>query len=357
MARFKRFEDIYQAVDAWKEKCLLNESSVFSDEELWSVGVFSEIENCYSKNLDEGEGSFFEKLEDQVKSSSPEAKRLFAEMIWLYFLISRQMKPETKRNRIRTVWGWSGSTLVEQQAALQDGGLEGVLNPGTAYNTLLWKEIVYFIDLMLVWLSQSLEDLRSLLQDPLKFCTWLDDRRDSEKRMLRSILVYLLFPDTFQPIVNSSHKRAIVSTFNQKWEKTVDLSSRTTLLALDQLLLDVTNTLQTQYPNKEINFFRPPFVKEWKGTEDEVWYKKRFGKHKVWLWAPGEGGGDWEAFLNTSIVAIDYGDFGDLSNYGSEKELDTAVIDAGFGPNPFNTTLALWYFGSLAIKLAWETLS
>ena len=86
MSRLKRTEPILQAAEQWKQRCLLDGGSVFSDEQLWTLENFETLNRFYVEQLDEGEGQFEAKLKRQLDPTPPEAKRLWAEMTWFYYL-------------------------------------------------------------------------------------------------------------------------------------------------------------------------------------------------------------------------------------------------------------------------------
>ena len=80
--------------------------------------------------------------------------------------------------------------------------------------------------------------------------------------------------------------------------------------------------------------------------DDETWFRNRFGEVGVWLISPGEGAEHWDAFQQQGIAAIGFDDLGDISEYGSKDDVHQALIDRGYGPNPLNTSLALWQFAN-----------
>ena len=104
MSRLKHAEPILQAAEQWKQQCLLGDGSVFSTEQLWNPDNFQILNRFYVEQLDEGEGRFEVKLKRQLEPAPPEAKRLWAEMTWVYLLFPSNMNPVKKRDRIATFW-------------------------------------------------------------------------------------------------------------------------------------------------------------------------------------------------------------------------------------------------------------
>lgn len=77
---------ILEAAAVWRDKCLIQDGSVLSEAALWTTPKLEELEKFFVRNLDEGSGTFIQKLETQLASTSPEAKQLAAEMMWLLLL-------------------------------------------------------------------------------------------------------------------------------------------------------------------------------------------------------------------------------------------------------------------------------
>ena len=224
-------------------------------------------------------------------------------MTWVYYLISSAHKGETKLDQIKSVWEWSGSELPDGTWALDVDAIldRGVVNPGVAYNTHKWREFRFFVTAMIDWFSLPVLSRESFLTDPWGFAEWLDDREYSWARQLRHIFLYLLFPDHFESIVSRKAKREIVRAFYEKWnEPIVDDDTR---IALDRTLLNVRERVAIEFPDREIDFYRSPFLDVWQKSttssvtenppstckDDETWFRDRFGEVDVWLISPGDG--------------------------------------------------------------------
>ena len=265
MSRQIDAEAILAAAEKWKQQCLLDGGSLFSEESLWNRKNFDQLRIHYVENPDEGSGKFYEKLQQQLAPASPDAKCLWAEMTWALFLIVYRsaLKPETKRDQIRRVWEWSDrSVLPDNHWALGEVLAQGIVNPSKRYNQNRWRECRFFITTMISWFSLSSEDRVSLMTDPWGFAEWLDAQEHRQGCQFRHAFLFLLFPDEFQPIMSQDHKEKIVKTFSKKWNEDL-LTNDGDNVAFDKALLEIRERLEVEYPNEEVDFYNSLFKDVW----------------------------------------------------------------------------------------------
>ncbi len=355
MSRLKSATTILDSAEKWKRQCLLDGGSLFSNEMLWTKECFDELQRYFVENPDAGSGSFIEKLQVQLAPSSPEAKHLFAEIMWVYYLIVGSIKGVTKLDKIRKVWEWSGAVLPESHWALGEVLDKGFVRPGRGYSGHQWREHRFIIRIMLKWWSfKAAEDREQLLSDPWSFAEWIYQQEDAHRRQLPHALLFLLFPAEFEPIMTLSHKKNIAKQFCNEIGKSYPFDNRD-LVELDMALLAIRGQLEDRHPGKEFDFYRSPWKERWQDSlpeftndvdeaADEAWYKERFGTVDVWMIAPAEGARLWGEFLESGIVAIGHDHLGDLSEYESKEAINDALIENGVGLNPINQSLAAWEF-------------
>jgi 5-methylcytosine-specific restriction enzyme B len=136
------------AARRWADRCLETEGAIFADNEnLWTPPLLDELDRLFIQNYDDGEGTFIQKLKDQLQAGSPESRKLMAESLWILMLFQSNASPEHKRETVREVWGWSGSNLNEKHPMLSDEVLTRLGSAGTAFNTLRWRELGYLLTL------------------------------------------------------------------------------------------------------------------------------------------------------------------------------------------------------------------
>ena len=261
-----------------------------------------------------------------------------------------------KLDRIRTVWEWSGETLPANHSALGDVLDKGVVNPGPAYLAGQWREYRLIVTIMLGWCSCSLEDRKSLLSDPWSFAEWIDSQEASQRRQFRHAVLFLVFPDSFERILTRSHKTKIINAFSDEHDETPDVRNMS-LTDLDRALLTIRKRLEAEHLGEEIDFYQSPIKGLWQPTstmpddEDradeegkEAWYQERFGEADVWTISPGDGARLWPEFQDHGIAASGWDDLGDFSEYDSREDIHNTLIENGAGPNPYNSSLAVWQF-------------
>ena len=360
MSRLKDAEPILRAAEEWKQRCLLDGGSVFSDDQLWTLANFKVLNHHYVERLDEGEGQFDVKLKRQLDPVSPDVKRLWAEMAWVYALYPLQITATKKRSQVSTYWGWSGEELEQNHEALTDAVLAGVGSGGTAFNTHKWREFRLFVTMMVDWFGFGKATRESMLVDPWEFAGWLERQEYVSGRMFRHVVLFLLFPDSFEPIATVSYKQQIVKALHPG-EDAVDFSDR---IALDRAVLDVRRELEGELPDLEVNFYRSPIKERWQEVETvpspdpkktgesgvavdtaEAWFREKFpDSQRVWWLSVGTGGRFWSDFLNEKIAVLSHGDLGDLGEYKCRDAMSKELVKLGRGQNPRNRSLALWQF-------------
>ena len=265
----------YEAVEYWRDHCLLRDGSVFSNENLWKKSIFqNDFQQHFIENLDAGEGKFIEKLQGQFKQSTPAAKKLLAETLWILYLGDAYPKPKTKRGNIEKVWGWSGSEIPDSEFLHDDNYLEGLGNFGMGFSLHIWRELFAFTLFMQEWKKLNATEQNELLKDSNGFSEKLDDwlkEFDSRsfatkaqipnfvRRPIRHVLNHLLFPDNFERIFSGLPKRKIIKHYG----KTDDPQWENNRLEYDGLLREIRSQQEEKFGTKELDFYVDPLRSQW----------------------------------------------------------------------------------------------
>ena len=352
----KKAESILAAAEQWKRRCLIGEGSVFTDRSLWTRSNFQELQVAYLANLDrESSNPFMEMLQRQLRSTSPDAKCLWAEMTWMYRLIQGSMGAEAKRKQIATIWNWSGRDFPEGHELLKGSVLgAGILTPGNAWDTHAWREFRFFVVAMDEWFLFEKNKRANLLERVWDFASWLNDTEFSTNRMFRHALLFLLFPNEFEPIVSNTGKRQIVSKLHQG--DPIDTSNQ---VEIDQSLLTIRKRLQKEYPGERFHFYASPFKELWqpeaappKSAEsseiNEISAPETKSGKRIWIIAPGRDAESWDDFLENEIIGIGWEELGDLRGYNSQEEMETALVSRyNLDHRPTFMSRACWEFANV----------
>jgi hypothetical protein len=246
---------VLKAADVWRERCVLGDKSLLSDEALWTFDNIRDLKTRFSDHPIEGsDRDFYDKLKEQLDKAQAQVIRLAAEVTWFLDLFPHYSKfgVEKKLEHIRTVWGWSGAPLPKSPY-LDPPCLMGVGNPGTAYLTRRNEQYGFFLDVFERWkiLAQA-ERERLMTEDaPWTFVQWLDGIPHSEQRPMRNAILYFLFPDTLERNLSNQHRRQIVYALQYKIPlKFRPKSSPPTLLECDRALFALRQVFESELKTK-----------------------------------------------------------------------------------------------------------
>jgi MoxR-like ATPase len=267
-------EALLAAAAHWRNRCLLGEGSVFTDERLWTREHLGEMNRYFVENLDTGTGTFLEKLQAQLAPASPGTKRLAAEMLWLLLLFPNNITRDTKVNQVAVVWEWSGEPFPREHPMVKAPLARGVGSGGMAFNNLRWAELAFLVVLMRDWRRRERAEQEQLLADPWRFAGWLDGIPGAQNRQFRHMLLHLLFPETFERISSGTHKRWVDQSFAGELQALgADVPVGTDLVTRDRRLLLIRGALEGKHPGQQVDFYLSPWWEMWhpqqEGGEDD----------------------------------------------------------------------------------------
>ena len=330
--------------DQWRRRCLRDGGSLFTERTLWTRERFEELQRLFVETLDDqpADGSFIDKLKDQLAPGTPDAQCLWAEMAWVYWLIvdPEAMGAETKRARIRRIWGWSRRDFPGDHELLRDEVLGGgVASPGAAANGHIWREYRFFVTAMMAWFALEPDENEARLGSPWELAKWLGDIEGAEKRMFRHALLFLLFPDEFEPILTGGYKRQIVEHLSAG---DVD---RNDPISIDKEIIRIRRRFEGASDGEEVHFYDPPYDGFWQPEQAQAWLQEQFGSGaRRWLMNAVEGERVWRDGANDGLASIGMDDIGDLRR--SQSEIQTELAAKGYGQNPKNLSFASHEFAN-----------
>lgn len=330
---------IYEAAAHWKEKCLLQDRSVFlEDARVWTKEHAAELHRRFIDEFDASERTFFEKFKDQLHPTSIGAKRLAAEMMWVMSLFPNNISHSKKLENVTQVWEWTGEELDAELPLLAAPLVEGIGSSGRAYNTRRPFELTFFIHLVSAIKKKPAAERADLLADPWSASEWMSTLPNSGTAQLRHMLLHLLFPASFERIASGADRRAVAAAFEGLVTIAQAPASTDPLTALDQRLLSIRRALERQASGRQVDFYESPWAERWKQTGDSPPPARK----RVWAVGAGEGATRWPEFFDNGYIAIGLDDIGDLSSFNSMDEARDAIIRVYGRRNPVNDALAAW---------------
>jgi hypothetical protein len=203
-----------------------------------------------------------------MKNTSPAAQELMAEMLWALLLFPSNIKDETKRQHVRTIWVLSGQQVPQDHSLLDDDVLVGIGSGGPGFNNHRWRELVYLIELTGALKQRNTAERRQILSNYDAFMHWIGTVPQKGKRQFRHMLRFFAFPDKVERMSSNRHRRIILEAFSvapvtetKKWNDQ----------QLDDALLKLRTKLQAESPSSVLDFYDPPLRARWQpDDEDEV---------------------------------------------------------------------------------------
>lgn len=264
MARQVHDKDISATLGAasnWINRCLMGDGSIFA-QDLWKLGIAKEVQHAFDDHPDLGDDDFMTKLRGQMKSASPPAQRLMAEMLWALLLFPSNMKARTKRQQIRDIWSLSGDVLEESQPYLADDVLKGIGSGGPGFNNYRPDEMTFLIAIVVDLKGRGEDDRRGLLTDYDAFMAWIATVPQKGNRQFRHMLRYFAFPDRVERMSSNNDRRKILEALGGLSAREAGLLSDR---ELDERLLGLRTTLSPTHPTPIFDFYDPLLKKRWAG--------------------------------------------------------------------------------------------
>ncbi|MCZ4346440.1 hypothetical protein [Devosia neptuniae] len=275
MARWTGHDTITSVLEAatrWKAECFISEGSILSTKSLWTGSNLVTLSGVFDANPIVGtEQNFYGKLKLQLETSPPHIVQLAAEILWFVNLFPSTTKAETKRNRIREVWAWSGEELEEDAEFLKEEYLAGVGSPGTYFQTNLPNEFGFSARVMAEWKKRppAERDPGNDIAAAWQFASWLDQQPDAENRPMRNAILYLAFPDYFERNLSVSHRQEIYRSLHRTLPIAQRAGSSPSALSLDKALFTIRTQLQEILVLPQADFYVEPLLSLWKRDKIE----------------------------------------------------------------------------------------
>ena len=204
-------ESVYAAAEAWKERALLSDDSLFTPgTPIWTAELLGVLHDRFLDWPNEEKGpDFLDKLKLQLADSPAGVYQLMGEILYVHFL-PLDNRVDTKKSRVETVLGWSPDP-VTIPSELTDVFQARFIDIGAAqsYRPYLVGTLIETIE---QWKGLESGDRERLIKSPWDFKDFLFSRQFSSRllkdnqntgRAQRHLLLHILFPDTFERILDN----------------------------------------------------------------------------------------------------------------------------------------------------------
>ena len=274
---------VFEAVNHWRDNCLLKDGSVFSNENLWTEKNLNDkfLRNLVKEILktDQPDGNFMERLILQLENINAKSAmyKLLGESLWVMYLASSAMQPTTKKNQIKHLWNKSGTELPDNEY-LKDKYMEGHGRPGMGFAMYLWAELMDFVLFVREIKKLSADKRETYLKNSngvelsRQWDKWPEQWRKNfpgesdllvENRQIRHMLLHLLFPDHFERVFSGTDKMKIVKKFTSE-----DASDKS-WSEIDKILQTIRKEREAHYGTSDIDFYVAPLVHDWRGGRSD----------------------------------------------------------------------------------------
>lgn len=263
-------DNVYQAAEFWKEKCLLQNYSILFGEnhELWTLNNLQTLKTRFNDNpMHNDHLTFDKKFEFQLQGVSQEIYQLAMEVIYIYYLFpsSGTVSYRTKLLKIKDIASW-GKVPYDTNHLLLEALELGIGATGTYYNTAKFEEISYIIQFAITVKNMPVEERHSLITDPWELKKIIADTKIKigKNVQVQHILSHLLAPDYFECMASAGHKSLIVKNFKKYIQNQHETD-------IDKQLYEIRRSLEAEGRYDPINFYHNKELMElWKPNTDKT---------------------------------------------------------------------------------------
>lgn len=220
MPRLPHLAPLYDVFATFLQNCWVDDRSLlWPERSVWTIGSLEAMRRRFVEGFIEGSLSFREKFESQLSGVQPEVWALAADCFYVYGMISRSMRFETKLSLITWTAQRAGLSLPPEGDPIWEPFKIGMAQTGQKYNlkhaqlrllTLAALEVKALEDRASS--MRSSDQMRGILDSLLESIPVKLDRAND----MRNAILHLAFPDEFEPILTNRDKDAIIHYYGGK---------------------------------------------------------------------------------------------------------------------------------------------
>lgn len=253
---------IYEAAQEFAREALRSDGSLFQpDRSVWSANTLDDLYLRFNLSPDETSDTFEQKFRRQLEDAPTETIQLAAEVIFVHFLIAKDISATAKRHLVTEVISWAGDPIrIPDQ--LDEAFGAGVASTGIYFKTGRPFQLWFLIDTIRAWKALDGSEQIRLLDDPWEFKAFLESVPVGSAYLQRQGLLHLLFPDVFEDIISRDQKNLIVKTLGPQLSDPVPTD-------VDRALAAIRSHLEPEY-GSDFSFWQSPIDELWRAAPDPV---------------------------------------------------------------------------------------
>lgn len=229
MARYATFDPLYQTFRVFMQRCLLEDRSLlWPEREVWTIVNLEQVRRRFVEGFIQGRMNFRAKLAAQLSGSPRDVWALIADCFVIYGLPSRSIRPITKQNWAAWAAEQAGLPIPGDESPVWQALTVGFAPTGQKYNL---KHAQIRLLVLLALEVKASPDPHELLQSPQRLQALLDDILETiplkldQANDMRSAILYMAFPDDYEPVLSRQEKEAIVRHYGFGKAASTDLDA------------------------------------------------------------------------------------------------------------------------------------
>lgn len=212
------FERLYSAFRLFQDRCLQDDRSLlWPDQPIWTIANLQRWKTRMIDNpITSGSLNFNEKLEQQFSGASPILWGLTADMHYVYYLPSANIKVSTRLSNISWAAQKSNLALPDMSDPIWLAQKNGFARTAQKYH-YRYAQLRLLCEFALRVKEQG--DVAQLLKNSSRVQSLLDEilegiqAKSDRAYDLRHAILYLMFPDKYERTISTTHKDKIVSHY------------------------------------------------------------------------------------------------------------------------------------------------
>jgi hypothetical protein len=218
--RMARIEDpkhqpAYAAAARFVEQALARQGSLFTPERpVWTPAVLAELDTRHTAADDAAGDSFDDRWARRLRGAATPVVQLAAEIAYVHVLFADDLSAATKRRLVTGTLAHAADPPAipgDLDAALEFG----IAGSGTAFKLRRMSQLGLLIEAGVRWWGLDPPERARALAEPAAFRAFVHAVPHDGAAAQREVLLHLVHPDAFEPIVSAGVKQRIVHAFSR----------------------------------------------------------------------------------------------------------------------------------------------